>query len=485
VKSQPTIATAHARPFVRLLLSPKVWMPAFVIAGVLAFGFRWATSREPIDRPEPGGAAADAAPVDSGERSDLPHPQVEVVRPRVGEMGSSTTQPAWVEAFHYANLFAKVSGYLATQKVDIGSAVKVGQPLATIDAPEVVQAADQASAELEQAQAQLKLNISAVDTAKADVTAARANVVEQEADLKRAAAFFDFHKIKYSRIRDLYKQKSIDERAVDEERQERDSAEAAFNVAEAAIRTAQADLGAKQALEQQAQANLADSKAKVQVASAVLAKAKVYVSYLTITSPYNGVVTNRNYHIGDFIRASEEGGQKPLLTVAETDLMRIVVKMPEEYVPLTQPHNPAVFKLDFTDHVYRGTIARIANSLDRTDKTMRTEIDIPNPHNELRDGMYGYATIDLSKSLKGLSIPSRCLLNNGDSTFSVFVVHDGRLRRTKVKVASDSGSHAEISSGLQPDDRVVLHPSDGLQDGQTVKAVDVTDGNANPSAAKK
>ena len=187
VKSQPTIATVQARPFVRLLLSPRVWMPALVIAGGLAFGFRWATSREPIDRPEPGGAAAGAAAVDSGERSDLPQPQVEVVRPRVGEMGSSTTQPAWVEAFHYANLFAKVSGYLATQKVDIGSAVKVGQPLATIDAPEVVQAADQASAELEQAQAQLKLNISAVDTAKADVTAARANVVEQEADLKRAA----------------------------------------------------------------------------------------------------------------------------------------------------------------------------------------------------------------------------------------------------------------------------------------------------------
>jgi len=121
----------------------------------------------------------------------------------------------------------------------------------------------------------------------------------------------------------------------------------------------------------------------------------------------------------------------------------------------------------------------------RTDKTMRTEIDIPNPSNELRDGMYGYATIDLSKSLKGLSVPSGCLLKNGDSTFAVFVVHDGRLRRTKVKVASDSGSHAEISSGLQPDDRVVLHPSEGLQDGQTVKAVEVTDGNASPSAAKK
>ncbi len=400
-------------------------------------------------------------------------------------MGSSTTQPAWVEAFHYANLFAKVSGYLATQKVDIGSAVKVGQPLATIDAPEIVQASDQAAAELEQAQAQLKLNIAARDTAKADVTAAQANVVEKEADLKRAKAFFDFHKIKYGRIRDLYTQKSIDERAVDEERQERDSAEAAFNVAQATIRTAQADLGAKQALEQQAQANVADSKAKVQVATAVLAKAKVYVSYLTITSPYNGVVTNRNYHIGDFIRASEDGGQKPLLTVAETDLMRVVVKMPEEYVPLTQPQDPAVFKLDFTDHVFRGTVARISNSLDRTDKTMRTEIDIPNPKNELRDGMYGYATIDLSKSLTGLTIPWRCLLKDGDSAFSVLVVRDGRLRRTKVKVAGESGARAEVASGLHPDDRVVLNPTDSLKDGQVVQAVEVPESPASPAAAKK
>ncbi len=193
----------------------------------------------------------------------------------------------------------------------------------------------------------------------------------------------------------------------------RDSAEAARNLGEAAVHTAQADLGAKRALEQQADANVADARAKVQVASAVLEKARVYVSYTQVRSPYNGVVTKRDFHVGDFVRAAEEGGQIPVLTVAETDVMRVVVKVPEDYVPLTRPGDLATFKLTYTDHVFQGKVARIADSLDRDDKTMRTEIDLPNPANELRDGMFGYATIELSKSLKGLSVPSSSVVNNG------------------------------------------------------------------------
>jgi HlyD family secretion protein len=474
-----------SNPLVKMLLLPKVWVGAIVVAVLIAFGYRWSSTR---DTGGPPSGVANSEPISPGvaePKGESAIPRIDVVRPRGGGVVNSTTQPGSVEAYNYANLFAKVSGYLATQKVDIGSLVKVGQVLATIDAPEIVQAADQAAAELKQAEAQLKLNAAALDTAKANVVTARANVLEKQADVKQADAVLEYHKIKYSRISDLYKQKSIDERAVDEERQERDSSEAARNVGVAAARTAQADLVAKEALEKQAEANLADTRAKVQVASAVLAKAKVYVGYLTITSPYNGVVTLRNYHVGDFIRSSEQGSQKPLLTVAETDLMRVVVKMPEEYVPLTEPHDPATFKVNFTDHVFRGTVSRIANSLDRTDKTMRTEIDLPNPKNELRDGMYGYATIELSKSLQGLTIPSRSLVNNGDSTYSVFVVRDGHLRRMKVKVSVDTGVRAEIVSGLQPDDLVVMQPTEDLTDGQTVQPVEVRDDGAGPATPPK
>jgi HlyD family secretion protein len=446
-------------------------MLGVAIAAMLTLGYRWLASHEANNPPTSAVSEGDRASGGTAESSNSSLPRVDVVQPQVGGVVNSTTQPGSVEAFNFENLFAKVSGYLKTQTVDIGDRVKEGQVLATIEAPEIVQAAHQAQAELEQAQAQLKSNLAALETAKADVAVARATVLEKQADLKQAVAFFEFHQIQYSRISDLFKQKAIDERAVDENLKERDAAESAKNLTEAAVSTARADLGAKEALAKQAEANVADARAKVQVASAVLDKAKVYVAYTQLRSDYNGVVTKRNYHVGDFVRAAEDGGQMPVLTVAETDVMRVVVRMPEDYVPLTRPGDKAVFKLNFTDHVFVGKVARIADSLDRDDKTMRTEIDLPNPANELRDGMYGYATIDLSKSLKGLSVPSSSLVTTGDSKTWVFVVRDGRLHRIGVKVAIDTGVRAEVLSGPRPDDLVVVQPTEDLTEGQAVQPV--------------
>ncbi|HEV8003780.1 MAG TPA: efflux RND transporter periplasmic adaptor subunit, partial [Planctomycetaceae bacterium] len=384
-----TTKSVHGQALLKGLLMPKVWLFVIALIAILVLGYRWSASHD--GKPHEGGELASAtdsqdavSPAATAEDPDSAQPRLEVVRPRVGGIVSSTTQPGSVEAYNYANLFAKVSGYLHAQLVDIGDHVKEGQLLAQIDAPEVVQAAHQTQAELEQGQTQLKVDAAALESANADVAVARALVVEKRADLKQAVAFFDFHQIQYSRMSELFKEKAIDERLVDENRKERDSAEAAKNLAEAAIHTAEADLAAKQALAQQAEANVADARAKLQVASAVLEKAKVYVSYTQLRSPYSGVITKRNFHVGDFVRAAEEGGLNPVLTVAETDLMRVVVKMPEDYVPLTRPGDAAEFKPTFTDHVFLGKVARIANSLDRDDKTMRTEIDLPNPANELR-----------------------------------------------------------------------------------------------------
>ena len=470
---QPNIASASERPLIKRVLS-KAWIFAIAIAAILALGYGWSASHEGSKVESTADRTSDESA--QPESDDPPEPRLNVVRPRSGGVVNSTAQPGSVEAYNYANLFAKVSGYLATQTVDIGDRVKLGQVLAKIDAPELVQAAHQASAELEQAETQLKLDAAALNSAKADEAVAQASVEEKRANLKQAIAFLEFRKTQTSRMSDLFKQKSIDERLLDKTRQDRDSAEAAENEAQAAVRTAEADLSAKQALVEQAKASVADARAKVQVASARLQKSKVYVDYMRLRSPYNGVVTKRSYHVGDFVRAAEQGGQTPLLTVAETDVMRVVVKMPEDYVPLTEPGDKAIFKVNFTDHVFDGTVSRVANSLDRDDKTMRTEIDLPNPAGELRDGMYGYATIELSKSMKGLSVPSHSIVSSSDSkTSAVFVVRDGRVRRIPVKIAVDTGVRAEVLSGLRPNDLVVLQPSEDLTDGQAAQAVEVSD----------
>lgn len=414
---------------------------------------------------------------------------MDVVRPSVGGMARSISEPGTVKAFDYADLYAKVSGFLQEQNVDIGDSVTPGQLLAKLSAPELLQAVDQAKAQLDQAKAQVNLSEAAIDRANADLKAAQAIVGEKQADLKRETAYLAFRQIQYERIKHLYELKAIEEKLVDQNLKERDAAREAENAAKAAIETATAEVSAKQAKVVEAQADLANANAKVQVATAVLAKAKVYVDYLDIRSPYKGVITKRNFHVGDFIKAADQGSGNgvPVLEVARTDKMRVIMKMPETYVPYTDPGDPATVDLDaLAGKEFHAKVSRIGNSLDPTDRTMRVEVDLENQNNELRDGMFGRVTIQLTRSTKEVSVPSTCLVSGTEgTTTSVYVVHDGEVKQRPVKVGRDNGIQAEILSGLMPKELVVRHPTSDLYPGEKVVAVETPEKNESQSLPTK
>jgi HlyD family secretion protein len=441
-----------------------------VAAVVMAVAAHWSRSSgeiQPAQTPDKESSGTSAPQASSASKV-----RVDVVRPHVGSMSRSDTEPGNVDAFDYANLYSKVSGYLKMQKVDIGSVVKEGEVLAEIDAPEYVQSRDQAKAEVEQAKAKLDLAKAAIVRALADVGAAEAGVAEKQAELTRAKSNLNFRNIQYQRIRQLFELKSVDQRLVEERQKERDASQWAVEATEAVIRTAQTQVAAKKAKVKQAQADAVTEKAKIDVAVALLQKAQVYVDYLKIVSPYNGVITERGFHVGEFIRAPQGGPrQRPLLTVARTDVMRVVTKLPERYVPYCDPGDPADVELDaLQGRIFHAKVSRIADSLDRADRTMRVEVDLKNPTNELRDGMFGRVTIQLTAATKELSIPSSALINNTESgSFSVYVVRNGHAELVPVKVGRDNGILAEILSGIQANDRIVAHPTEDLRPGAAVE----------------
>jgi RND family efflux transporter MFP subunit len=198
----------------------------------------------------------------------------------------------------------------------------------------------------------------------------------------------------------------------------------------------------------------------------------VFVDFTTIHSPYDGVITRRSFHPSYFIRAAEHGGNIPLLTVARTDKMRVVVKMPEQHAAFTDPGDPAVVELDAIPTAkFQGVVSRIANSEDRTSRSMRTEIDLPNESHQLRDGMFGKVTITLLKGGKGLVVPSTSVITSSKSRKrSVFVVENGKARLKEVKVGQNDGINAEILAGISVEDRVVVRPGSDLADGAAAEA---------------
>ena len=179
--------------------------------------------------------------------------------------------------------------------------------------------------------------------------------------------------------------------------------------------------------------------------------------YKTITSPYDGVITKRTFHRGAFIRAAERSREEPLLVVERTDLLRAVVQVPDLDVPWVQRGSKAKVEIDaLPGHVFDGVVARMADAEDPQSRTMRVEIDLPNPTGQLRQGMYGQVTILLRALSHGLLVPSSCFvgpLKGGKG--SVYVVRDGKAYLVPVDVASDDGVHAEIGRGLTDTDDVV------------------------------
>ncbi len=427
-------------------------------------------------RPRNGNTAAET------ERSAQAPNRVPVVKPQAGGIARISVQPGTMESFDFADLFAKVSGYVKLQGVDIGSKVSAGDVLVEIDAPEYEEALHETSAAVAQSQAQVTQMEAREETAKAELEAAQANITLANAELEKATSYLKFRKIQYERVKGLYDLKSIDERLVDEKYEQRDAAEAAENSAKASIAAAKAQVVAARARIASAAADVLDAKAKVRLAQAKESRAQVFVSYTKIISPYNGVVTRRSFHVGDFIRAADQGGAVPLLTVARTDMMRVIVQIPERDVPFADVGDSAEIVPNVLDsEKYHGKIARMSNSEDRVTRTMRAEIDIPNPKNRLRDGMFCRVTISLDSSAKGLRVPSSSVfIDRQTKKSAVYVVVDGKARRRTVEIGQDDGRMTEIVSGISATDLVVQRPSGELGDNVPVEVEEATIDEARP-----
>jgi HlyD family secretion protein len=409
-----------------------------------------------------------------GSESATGKPRVQVVTPERGGMERTTNQPGTVRAFEYAELFAKVSGFVKTLNVDRGSRVKKGDLLAEIYDPERDVAVEQAAAALEHAHAEVAQAQSSILTAQASVLAAKAQQNEAKAVLKQRNAERDYRKKQYIRFTELVRKGDIEERVADEQHDNYLSAEGAVDSAQAGIETAAAGFAEASAAVEKARADLKAAEAKVKVSEANLDMAKVFVQYTKILAPYEGVVTSRgdSVHPGTFIRSASEGMSVPMLTVARDDKMRTIVLVPDRDVPYCQVGDPATVQLDaLAGRVFKARVSRIAESEDLKDRTMRIEIDIENPDRALRDGMFGRAEILLEKLIKNLSIPSSCLVQrNGKGEGAVFVVKDGELHRVPIRVGLDNGLRVEVTSGLNETDQVVLRPDASVPEGTKVQA---------------
>jgi RND family efflux transporter MFP subunit len=196
-------------------------------------------------------------------------------------------------------------------------------------------------------------------------------------------------------------------------------------------------------------------------------------SFQQVTAPFAGVITTRDIDIGALI---SNGTAKELFKLAQIDVMRVYVNVPEGFSSDMKIGLPAELHIaEFPTRVFTGKIAHTSGAIDTASRTLLTEVQVPNPKGELMPGSYAEVTFRVSSAEPPLVVPSNTLIFRSAGPQVAVVESQNVARLRTVSIGRDFGNSLEILSGLQPNDLVILNPPDSLSDGASVSPQQATE----------
>ncbi|MGO8902970.1 MAG: HlyD family secretion protein, partial [Isosphaeraceae bacterium] len=269
---------------------------------------------------------------------------VQVINPTVRNIVRVVGQPSFIESYERTSIYPKPTAYIQKWIVDIGDKVKKGDVLATLFAPELIEEDGTKQAAVVLDQQRIALAKVVVEVAKADVAAALARVKEAEEILAKYQAEVERWDTEVKRLQREAERGVVDPRVLLESTYQLKSSTAARDKATATVKRAKAELLSAQATLAKAEVDVRVAEADLKVAESEQRYAKAWVDYLTLTAPFDSVITGRNANTYDFVLPttgdptafylapdiSPGGGAAPIYVVDRTDIVRIFVDIPEQ-----------------------------------------------------------------------------------------------------------------------------------------------------------
>jgi RND family efflux transporter MFP subunit len=240
------------------------------------------------------------------------------------------------------------------------------------------------------------------------------------------------------------------------------------------VNRSQPNLVAQQDLDD-AQAKDSATAAAQDTAKADADRYKTLSDYTRVSAPFEGVITKRFVDNGALVEAGTASNTGPLVELAESNMLRLRFPVPEAETPLVRVGGDVRIAIDAVHKAFSGKIARDSWDIDRSTRTMIVEVDVPNPTDIFKAGMYASVTLSTQDAEGVLAVPLQALLA-GDTLSILVVGSDNIIEERKVVVGMRTASLAEIRSGLSEGDLVVVGDRSGLVPGVTVtpKVVDLS-----------
>ena len=391
---------------------------------------------------------------------------VRLIHPSVRNIVRVVGQPSFVESYERTSIYPKVTGFIQKWIVDIGDKVKKGEVLATLFVPETVEDFGTKKATVELDKERIELALKLVKVAEADVKAAEASLAEARAILGKYQAEVDRWDTEIKRLTIEVERGVVDRQILLESTNEWKSSIASRDAAKATIMKADAELLSKEATLAKAKVDVSVARADLTVATSEARRLEAWVGYLTLTAPFDGVIVARNANTFDFVQPSTGdptamsrspyqspgGTAAPIYVVDRTDKVRIFIDIPAEDANYVHVGTKAtVLAKDYRDEPIPGSVTRTSWALNVKSRTLRAEIDLPNPRSQILPGMYAYAEVIVERP--GVrALPLAALAYRGDQA-SYWRYDNGKAVRTEIETGVSDGKWIEVTNHRAPASR--------------------------------
>jgi RND family efflux transporter MFP subunit len=364
-----------------------------------------------------------------------PMPAASVARVQRGDISHVLSLAGQFQPYQVVDVHPKVSGFMSKINVDIGDKVHKGQTLAVLEVPEL--------------QAQL-------EASKFDMAQAKAEILRAQHEVKRAEAVNAAEHLNYQRMLDTSKAQPglVAQQELDDAQSKDLSSASQVDAAKAAADAAQ----------QHAASAHADNE-----------RVQAIQDYTHVVAPIDGVVVWRYADTGALIQSGTNSNQQdlPIVRLAQSTLLRLRMPVPEDDVQYIHEGDPIRLRIDALNRSITGKIVRFTRNVNFETRTMETEVDVDNRDLSIAPGMYANAQLQMASAHDVLTVPVEALVIRGNEQTVYVVDAQGRVHIRPVVVGLRASKLAEIKSGIEEGDRVIVGGQDKYSEGEQVTATPV------------
>ena len=192
--------------------------------------------------------------------------------------------------------------------------------------------------------------------------------------------------------------------------------------------------------------------------------------YTNVVAPISGVVVWRYADTGALIQGGTNSNSQdlPIVRLSQSTTLRLRLPVPENDVRYVRNGDQVTVRVDAINRSLTGKVVRFTRDIDSETRSMETEVDVENKDLSIAPGMYANAMLRLAHVDNVVTIPLEALVIQSSQQVVYVLDKSNRVHIRSVHLGIEGSKLAEIESGLQPGDRVILGGQDKYQEGETV-----------------